>query len=656
MVDGGIPPAASAPGAHQRFLGTARIRGPRWLRLPLLSLGTLGAQTVWSIDMAFAPPYLLELGLSKSAMAGVFLAGPLSGLIVQPLIGAMADNCTSKLGRRRPFLMTSCLICSVAILLLGFTKEFAGVMVESGTERHQSLSIGLAILSVYAIDFSVNAVTALNRALMVDVAAQSEQAEANAWAARLSGLGSVLSFLVGNWDLPALFPSSYSASQLQILSVLTVLTLLGTNLAVALCVREKVLIPAHGGIKRGRLRDFFKLFADLSHQARTLPEPIVEVFRIQFFASMAWFPVLFYATIWVGDIYRVSVLQSKGEISEQLLYEESTRTGSRALFYHSVLSLATASILPLLVSRPPDSSPVLPKASTSLLYRIKHFWTHSSPHLTVWWYVSQFAFSITMMATWPAKAAQSIAAATAVITMTGFSWAISSWIPFSLVTLALQPGDWHSRVASWSESDFCHFRKQSQLGILIQADGLHEAEYHSMPERSADSAAAMLLRHDREEVHSPNLSANRPGTSSVDHTESDDEVDVLSFAPNFRRRSRELEDQDSQPTLSLHDHGTLDHAGSILGLHNLALVVPQFLVTLLSTIIFALLDANLKDVDAPLTVGVPPVTVRREVTGTGSSDRKDAVGLIFRLGGVSSFVAGLYAIRLSRRYGRILSG
>ena len=34
-----------------------------------------------------ASPYLLSLGLSKSSMAGVFVAGPLSGLIVQPLIG-----------------------------------------------------------------------------------------------------------------------------------------------------------------------------------------------------------------------------------------------------------------------------------------------------------------------------------------------------------------------------------------------------------------------------------------------------------------------------------------------------------------------------------------------------------------------------------------
>lgn len=55
--------------------------------LALLALGALGGQCVWSTEMAFASPYLLHLGMSKSHMAIVFVAGPLSGLIVQPCIG-----------------------------------------------------------------------------------------------------------------------------------------------------------------------------------------------------------------------------------------------------------------------------------------------------------------------------------------------------------------------------------------------------------------------------------------------------------------------------------------------------------------------------------------------------------------------------------------
>jgi len=87
------------------------LSGSSWAKLPLLTIGLLGAQMVWSTEMGYgeplstlwcmvdllrlmipfilnaASPYLLSLGLSKSLMSVVFVAGPLSGLIVQPLIG-----------------------------------------------------------------------------------------------------------------------------------------------------------------------------------------------------------------------------------------------------------------------------------------------------------------------------------------------------------------------------------------------------------------------------------------------------------------------------------------------------------------------------------------------------------------------------------------
>lgn len=75
--------------------------------------------------MSYASPYLLSLGVSKSHMAVVFLAGPLSGLVMQPLIGVLADNNTSRLGRRRPYMFVATLICVVGMLLLGWTRQVA---------------------------------------------------------------------------------------------------------------------------------------------------------------------------------------------------------------------------------------------------------------------------------------------------------------------------------------------------------------------------------------------------------------------------------------------------------------------------------------------------------------------------------------------------
>jgi len=90
--------------SHQRFRGVSKIIGPKWSHLPTLTIGFLGIQIFWSVEMSYgehlciycfcvfnqvvASPYLLSLGLSRSKMAVVFAAGPVSGLLIQPLIGA----------------------------------------------------------------------------------------------------------------------------------------------------------------------------------------------------------------------------------------------------------------------------------------------------------------------------------------------------------------------------------------------------------------------------------------------------------------------------------------------------------------------------------------------------------------------------------------
>jgi len=65
-------------------------------------------------------------------MSVVFLAGPLSGLIVQPVVGVLSDSCKSSLGRRRPFIIAGCILSSVAVLLLGFSTNLAAILFEDG--------------------------------------------------------------------------------------------------------------------------------------------------------------------------------------------------------------------------------------------------------------------------------------------------------------------------------------------------------------------------------------------------------------------------------------------------------------------------------------------------------------------------------------------
>jgi solute carrier family 45 protein 1/2/4 len=67
--------------AQRCWVGRASVKGTGWVRMVLVTSNLLGMQLVWSTEMGLAGPYLLSLGVSKSVMAMVFLAGPLSGVL-----------------------------------------------------------------------------------------------------------------------------------------------------------------------------------------------------------------------------------------------------------------------------------------------------------------------------------------------------------------------------------------------------------------------------------------------------------------------------------------------------------------------------------------------------------------------------------------------
>ncbi|WEW59948.1 hypothetical protein PRK78_005430 [Emydomyces testavorans] len=100
-------------------------------------------------------PYLLQLGLTKSRTSLVWIAGPLSGLIMQPLVGGIADRSTSKWGRRRPFMIVGSLVVGLCLFVLGWTTEIVSLFI-TDLELRKSVTIAVAVLSIYALDFAIN--------------------------------------------------------------------------------------------------------------------------------------------------------------------------------------------------------------------------------------------------------------------------------------------------------------------------------------------------------------------------------------------------------------------------------------------------------------------------------------------------------------------
>jgi maltose/moltooligosaccharide transporter len=83
-----------------------------------MSFGFLGIQFGWGLQMANMSPIYKYLGADEGSLPYLWLAGPLTGLLVQPIVGAMSDRTWNKLGRRRPYFLVGAVVASVCLILM----------------------------------------------------------------------------------------------------------------------------------------------------------------------------------------------------------------------------------------------------------------------------------------------------------------------------------------------------------------------------------------------------------------------------------------------------------------------------------------------------------------------------------------------------------
>ena len=100
--------------------------------------------------------------MSKALLAFVWIAGPLTGTLVQPYIGIRSDNCHSPWGKRKPFMVFGAAGTIIFLLALAWTRDLvAGFLSIFGVDREsngvQTMSIVVATIFMYGLDFAINA-------------------------------------------------------------------------------------------------------------------------------------------------------------------------------------------------------------------------------------------------------------------------------------------------------------------------------------------------------------------------------------------------------------------------------------------------------------------------------------------------------------------
>lgn len=86
----------------------------------------------------------------------VWIVGPLSGLIVAPLVGTLSDQCTSRYGRRRPFIIGGLIATISGMLLFSNAIEISLWFFAHGTSQQRWTAIAIAIVAFCILDLAIN--------------------------------------------------------------------------------------------------------------------------------------------------------------------------------------------------------------------------------------------------------------------------------------------------------------------------------------------------------------------------------------------------------------------------------------------------------------------------------------------------------------------
>lgn len=158
-----------------------------------MSFGFLGIQFGFALQNANASRILQTFGADVHHLSWFWLVAPVTGMIVQPIIGYMSDRTWNRFGRRRPYFLVGAFLTSIALILMPNAPHLANVIAP--------MFIGGGLLMI--MDASINISMEPFRALVADKLPDEQHTLGFSMQTLLIGIGAVvgswLPYILGNW-------------------------------------------------------------------------------------------------------------------------------------------------------------------------------------------------------------------------------------------------------------------------------------------------------------------------------------------------------------------------------------------------------------------------------------------------------------------------
>ena len=256
----------------------------------------LGYQTVYSVLFALCYPMMDKLGISQFWRAFIMMAGPVTGLTVQPLVGFYSDGTRAKLGRRRPFIIAGTIGVLVGFLLLYLCTEIGEVISEA---HKDAWGIVFFVLSIIIIFFFINFMQGPARTVVGDVVPKSQQVLANSIGSIMVGIAQVINNFVGGFNVykyikingNQLFKENY-----QLVIAFGCVLIVVSVVITCLCAKEE------------QFRDHLERqnpFVEIFRALKQMPKPVTRICWVLFFSWMGYYMFNCECTDYFGnDLYR----------------------------------------------------------------------------------------------------------------------------------------------------------------------------------------------------------------------------------------------------------------------------------------------------------------------------------------------------------------
>ncbi|MBI5424239.1 MAG: MFS transporter [Opitutae bacterium] len=294
-----------------------------------MNFGFFGIQYSFGLQQGNMSPLYKYLGADEASLPYLWLAGPMTGLIVQPIIGAMSDRTLSRWGRRTPYFFIGAVLCSVALFWMPFSS-----------------TLWMAASLLWILDAANNITMEPYRAFVSDKLDPAQHSLGFLTQSAFTGLGQTLSYLtpsilvvlgmnkdaVNARHIPHITIAAFGIG--AVFSIASILWTLRTT-------KEIPLTPAEEAAIRRQPTGWAHTFAEIISAFREMPATMRQLALMKLFQ---WYALFCY---WQYIVLSLSkTLFGTTDAASPQFREASLINGQIGGFYNAIACIAAFALVP----------------------------------------------------------------------------------------------------------------------------------------------------------------------------------------------------------------------------------------------------------------------------------------------------------------------